>query len=82
MSLFPIKEPITITEIKTYINFNIMNLTITPFLQATMIAQCYTEKGEIGNSKYLVMSGEDYALWGGDDEYLINWVNRQLHLET
>ena len=80
MSLFPIQEPITIVETNIYVTFNITNLIVTPFVQATMIAQCFTADGKIGNSKYLVMSGDDYAKWGGDDDYLVNWVNTQLHL--
>ena len=78
MSLFPISQPITTTEINTYVNFTVHNLTITPFVQATMIAQCFTAEGKIGFSQYLVMSGDDYQRWGGDDDYLINWVNAQL----
>ena len=72
MSLFPIQEPITITEVKTYTTFNIQNLVVTPFVQATMVAQCFTDDGKIGNCQYLVMSGDDYQQWGGDDDYLVN----------
>jgi len=81
MSLFPIQEPITITEVNIYVSFTIVNLQITPYVQASMVAQCFTEDGKIGNSKYLVMSGDDYQQWGGDDDYLIQWVNTQLHIQ-
>jgi len=78
MSSYPLSEPITITTTNTYVSFTINNLTITPFQQATMIIQCYTIDGQIGNSQYLVMSGDVYANWNGSDDYLINWVNSQL----
>lgn len=80
MSSYPIIEPITIVETNTYVSFNITNLLITPFVQATMVAQCFTADGKIGNSQFLIMSGNDYSNWNGSDQYLIDWVNTQLHL--
>jgi len=78
MSNYPISEPITKTITTTYTTYTINNLIITPFEQASMIIQLFTEDKQTSITQYLVMSGNDYNNWGGDDEYLINWVNNYL----
>lgn len=79
MSYYPIIEPITKTIVTTYTSYTINNLVVTPFQQATMVILMYNAEKNQSISQYLVMEGEAYAQWGGDDEYLINWVNTQLH---
>lgn len=77
--LYPIEPKITKTVITTYNKYTINNLTITPFVNATMIIQMFSERepNEI-YSQFLCMEGEAYNMWEGDDAYLINWVNQQL----
>lgn len=76
---YPIQPTITKTVVTTYDSYTINNLTVTPFTQATMIIQMFSKDKPDVYSQLLVMEGDAYAQWGGDDEYLINWVNTQLH---
>lgn len=76
---YPIQPTITKTVITTYDSYTINNLTITPFQQATMVIQMFCKDKPDVFSQFLCMDGEAYAQWGGDDEYLINWINQQLH---
>lgn len=78
MSFYPLSEPITKTVITTYTSYTINNIVITPFIQATMMIELFSEDKTAVCSQYLCMQGNDYADWQGDDAYLINWVNLQL----
>lgn len=75
---YPIQPTITKTVVTTYDSYTINNLTVTPFTHATMIIQMFSKDKPDVFSQFLCMEGEAYAQWGGDDEYLINWVNIQL----
>lgn len=48
-------------------------------LSSSATIQAYLT-GESGESKnvLLVMSGDDYSAWGGDDQYVVDWVLRKL----
>lgn len=76
---YPIVEPITLVTTNILTKYTINNLSITPFVQATMIINMYNERNEFIKSVYLTMDGEDYQNWQGDDAYLTNWINIQIH---
>lgn len=78
MSFYPLVDPITQTVITTYTTYTINNLVVTPFVQATMMIEMFTEDKQKVSSQYLAMIGQDYQNWNGSDNYLVAWVNSQL----
>jgi hypothetical protein len=70
-----IKQP---TKIVSYYNYSVMDFT--PFKSIRMNCILFTANNEFIESKIVTMEGEDYANWGSNDEYLIDFMNTQLGL--
>jgi hypothetical protein len=47
---------------------------------AEITIDLFDESDKYVSSKFLIMSDEDYANWGSDDTYLIDWVKTHLTL--
>lgn len=69
--------PITETVVKTYTKFFIKNVTVNINSSATIIVLLCPLVGDI-ISRIIEMDGEDYANWGSDDNYLIQFIKQKL----
>jgi hypothetical protein len=69
--------PIVETVIKTYTKFLIKNVTVNINSSATIIVLLYPLMGDI-ISRIIEMDGSDYANWGSDDNYLIQFIKQKL----
>lgn len=69
--------PITETVTKTYTKFLIKNVTVNINSSATIIILLYPLEGDI-ISRIIQMDGSDYANWGSDDAYLIQFIKQKL----
>jgi hypothetical protein len=66
------------TTTRTITSFNVIVNSITLFSSANLLVSNYDESGQFVNAVNLIMDGNDYAQWGGDDSYVVNWVAIQL----
>ena len=68
-----------ITEIvvKTYTKFFIKNITVNINSSATIIVLLFPVEGDVA-SRIIEMDGDDYANWGSDDNYLIQFIKQKL----
>jgi len=69
--------PIVETVVKTYTKFLIKNVTVNINSSATIIVLLCPLEGDI-ISRIIDMDGEDYANWGSDDNYLIQFIKQKL----
>lgn len=69
--------PIVETVVRTYTKFFIKNVTVNINSSATIIILLYPLEGDI-ISRIIEMDGSDYADWGSDDNYLINFIKNKL----
>jgi hypothetical protein len=69
--------PIIETVVRTYTKFFIKNVTVNINSSATIIILLYPVEGDI-ISRIIEMDGSDYANWGSDDNYLINFIKNKL----
>jgi hypothetical protein len=69
--------PIIETVVRTYTKFFIKNVTVNINSSATIIILLYPVEGDIV-SRIIEMDGSDYANWGSDDNYLINFIKNKL----
>lgn len=72
--------PIVETVVRTYTKFFIKNVTVNINSSATIIILLYPVEGDI-ISRIIEMDGSDYADWGSDDNYLINFIKNKLFIE-
>lgn len=78
-SFVNLDTPITDTVITTYNKFLIKSINVELNSSATIIVLLYpVENSGTIVSRIIVMSGTDYANWGNDDNYLIEFIKQQL----
>lgn len=70
--------PITETVVKTYTKFLIKNITVNINSSATIIILLFPIEGDI-ISRIIEMDNTDYANWGSDDSYLIDFIKTKLN---
>lgn len=69
---------ITETVITTYNRFLIKSITVNINSSATIIILLYPETSGTIVSRIIEMDGTDYANWGNDDNYLIEFIKQKL----
>jgi len=69
--------PITETIVKTYTKLFIKNVTVNINSSATIIVLLFPLEGDVV-SRIIEMDGDDYANWGSDDSYLIQFIKTKL----
>lgn len=55
-------------------------LSVDLGVSANIDAQLLNADGEVVEVKHLVLSQPDYAYWGTDDQFVVNWTLTQLGL--
>jgi hypothetical protein len=77
----PIDPPVIIPQ--PDLNFDSMTVQVMSVnlgISASFIVFLYNNSVLIATRNY-TMSGEDYANWGNDDQYVYTWVAAQLRAE-
>jgi len=71
----PIVEPVA-PKVFSKVIISVVNieLGVSASIQATLVSDSGSETKILS----LLMSGSDYSAWGGDDQYVIDWVLSQL----
>jgi hypothetical protein len=72
--------PVTVTKVTIIDKFIIRKVDVKIKESAEIILDLVDSNNSYAGTKYLVMSGEDYANWGSDDDYLINWIKNNLNI--
>jgi len=72
--------PITVTTTTVIDKFIIQRVEVKLKESAHIVVDLVNNTGNYAGSKYLTVSGEDYANWGSDDDYLINWIKNNLNV--
>jgi len=72
--------PITVTTTTVIDKFVIQRVEVKLKESAHIVVDLVNNTGNYAGSKYLTISGEDYANWGSDDDYLINWIKNNLNV--
>ena len=72
--------PITVTTTTVIDKFVIQRVEVKLKESAHIVVDLVNNTGNYAGSKYLTVSGEDYANWGSDDDYLINWIKNNLNV--
>jgi hypothetical protein len=67
-------DPITMTKVTVISKINIKRVEVALKQYAEITFDLIDNNDNYAGTKFVVMSGEDYANWGKDDDYLINWV--------
>lgn len=55
------------------------NLTL--FQSCVFSVSLLDVSGKVVKVYMLTMEGDDYAQWGGDDSYVVNWVKAKLNIQ-
>lgn len=63
------------------VSFKIVDTVVVPFTNATIYIKLLNDSGEEVTTACYVMEGYSYDQWGGDDEYLINWIRQQVNAQ-
>jgi len=72
--------PITVTTTTVIDKFVIQRVEVKLKESAGIMIDLVDNTGNYAGTRYLTMSGEDYANWGSDDDYLINWIKNNLNI--
>jgi len=72
--------PVTLTTVTVIDKFIIKRIEIKIKESAGIMIDLVDNTGNSAGTRYLTMSGEDYANWGSDDDYLINWIKNNLNI--
>jgi hypothetical protein len=74
----PVNPPVTVITSQTYESYNVFQTTINLNTSAWFVIQIYDPSGNLATTKSLLMDGDAYKAWGGDDNYVYTWINQQL----
>jgi hypothetical protein len=72
--------PVTVTTTTVIDKFIIKIVDVKIKERADIKIDLLDNTGNYAGTKYLSMTGDDYANWGSDDDYLINWIKNNLNL--
>ena len=53
---------------------------LTLFSMCRFVVTLLDASGVVVIRYVLDLEGEEYALWGGDDHYVVNWVKQRLNI--
>ena len=77
-SITNLTTPITITTTKNVNGFLINQVTITPFLSASVIISLYDSSNNYIQNSTINLTGTNYTSWGNNDQYLITYIESQI----
>ncbi len=72
-------EPLTITTTKTITKFNINYITVNLFDSVNINVVLFDENNMPCDTKNYIMNGDEYKLWGDDDNYIVDWIKSKIN---
>lgn len=75
-------EPLEIVNIRRKTSFSISVISIRLFHSVTLAVNFFDENNVYVDRTDVTVSGEDYANWGADDNYLINYVISKIGVQV
>jgi hypothetical protein len=75
MDLVP---PITKTDITTLTSFEINSVNVILNTSADILIYLKNSDNVIVASEMIIIDGIDYANWGSNDQYIVNFINNYL----
>ena len=73
-NILPVES--TQTIISNRMTIRVLNLVFGTSLE--VIASIVQDNGKVTQNYHLVISGEEYAAWGSDDEYMVNLIAQKI----
>jgi hypothetical protein len=70
--------PVTVTTTTVIDKFVIKRIEIKIKESAVIMIELIDSTGNYAGTRYFTISGDDYANWGSDDDYIINWIKNNL----
>lgn len=70
----------TITTVRTISSFSIRVQQLDLFKSVSLVVMLFDTDGNIVETKFLTLEGEDYLGWNNDDQYIVNYVANKLNL--
>jgi hypothetical protein len=70
--------PFTVSTTNTIASIAISTINLTLNTSATFSVQLFDSSGNIVGARIVVLSGDDYANWDRDDDYVIECIANQL----
>ena len=67
-------EPLEIVTIRHRHSFSINIIDMRIFKSVMLSVEFFDENGNRLDSGRLNLTGDDYSIWGADDNYLVNYV--------
>lgn len=75
-NIYPnIKQSVTICKATIWVQTYVM------FKSATLCVTLYDINDSVVTVKLYTLEGSDFLAWGTDDNYVVNWVKKQLENE-
>jgi hypothetical protein len=75
----PINPPVEFKTSQTYQSYNVFQTFIALNTSALFMINIYDQSGNLATTTSLLMDGDAYKAWGGDDNYAYEWINSQIH---
>ena len=76
--------PVSNFSITNTYDIKLLQITVVNvdlFTSARIIVRCFSDSGSMVQTYEYMLIGDDYANWGSDDEYIINYVKTQLNIQ-
>jgi hypothetical protein len=70
--------PFTVCTTNTIASIAISTINLTLNTSSTFSVQLFDTSGNIVGARIVVLSGDDYANWAGDDSYVVEYIANQL----
>jgi hypothetical protein len=70
--------PFTVSTTNTIASIAISTINLTLNTSSTFSVQLFDSSGNIVGARIFVLSGDAYANWGGDDNYVVEYIANQL----
>lgn len=74
--------PVTVTTVTVITKFTVKSLEVKLTQSANILVDLLDKNDNYAGTEYLEISGDDYANWGSDDDYLVNWIKNNLNIKT
>jgi len=74
----PINPPVEFKTSQTYQSYNVIQTMIALTTSALFMINIFDASGNLATTTSLLMDGDAYKAWGGDDQYAYEWINSQL----
>ena len=71
-------QPYEIQKITSISSFSVEVQQVILFTSANLIVKLYDNSQNLYDIKFLTMSDNDYLNWGGNDNYVLNFVSQKL----